>query len=129
MLFRSAVSGAVGGAVSGFATGGIAGAVGGAIAGGASGIYNTIQSAMPQVETSGSNGSFLGPGTLTQLVEQYYKIVDEDIGHKGRPLCEIRQINTLSGFIMCAEGDLDINCFDNERKMISEYLTTGFFWE
>lgn len=124
-----AVNGAVGGAVSGFATGGIIGAVGGAIAGSASGIYNTIQSAMPQLETSGANGSFLAPTTRTKLIEQYFTIVDEDISHKGRPLCEIRQINTLSGFIMCAEGDLDINCFDNERKMIAEYLTTGFFWE
>ena len=124
-----AVSGAIGGAVSGLATGGIAGAIGGAIAGGASGIYNTLQSAMPQVETGGQNGSFLAPKNQTHVVEQFYKIVDEDIDHRGRPLCELRQINTLSGFILCAEGDMDISCYDDERKEIVRYLTTGFFWE
>ena len=117
----------VGGAISGIASG--SGAVMGAIAGGASGIYNTLQSAMPQVETGGQNGSFLAPVNNTHVVEQFYKIVDEDIAHRGRPLCELRQLNTLSGFILCAEGDIDIGCYDNERKEIVRYLTDGFFWE
>lgn len=116
-----------GGALSGLVSG--TGAVMGAIAGGASGIYNTLQSAMPQVETSGQNGSFLAPVNNTHVVEQFYKIVDEDIEHRGRPLCELRQLNTLSGYILCAEGDIDISCYDNERKEIVRYLTEGFFWE
>ena len=123
------VSSGVNGAISGFVKGGIAGAVGGAIAGSATGIYNTLQSAMPQVETSGQNGSFLAPVNNTHVVEQFYKIVDEDIHHRGRPLCENRTLNTLSGFILCAEGDIDISCYDNERKEITRFLTTGFFWE
>lgn len=110
-------------------SGAFSGGITGAIAGGASGIYNTLQSAMPQVETGGTNGSFLAPATWTGLLEQFYKIVDEDIEHKGRPLCELRQINTLSGFILCADGELDLNCLDNERAEINRYLTTGFFWE
>lgn len=117
----------MGGALSGLVSG--KGAVMGAIAGGASGIYNTLQSAMPQVETSGQNGSFLAPVNNTHIVEQFYKIVDEDIEHRGRPLCELRQLNTLSGYILCAEGDIDISCYDNERKEIMRYLTEGFFWE
>ena len=117
----------MGGAISGIASG--SGAIMGAIAGGASGIYNTLQSAMPQVETGGQNGSFLAPGNETHVIEQYYSIVDEDIAHRGRPLCELRQLNTLSGFIICAEGDIDISCYDNERKEIVRFLTEGFFWE
>ena len=117
----------MGGAISGIASG--KGAIMGAIAGGASGIYNTLQSAMPQVETSGQNGSFLAPVNNTHVIEQFYKIVDEDIAHRGRPLCELRQLNTLTGFILCAEGEIDISCYDNERKEIVRYLTEGFFWE
>ena len=124
-----AVGGAIGGAVSGFASGGIAGAVGGLISSALSGIYNTIDSAMPQVETGGQNGSFLAVNNTTYCLEQFYQIVDEDIHHKGRPLCELTRLDTLSGFIMCAEGEIDISCFDDERKEIVRYLTTGFFWE
>ena len=116
-------------AISGFLHAGPAGAVTGAIAGAASGIYNTLQSAMPQVETNGQNGSFLAPGNNTRVIVQHYIIVDEDIAHRGRPLCEIRTINTLSGYILCAEGDTDISCYDSERKEISRFLTSGFFWE
>lgn len=115
------------GAISGIATG--KGAITGAIEGGLSGVYNTIHSAMPQVETSGSNGSFLSAVHPTCIVNQFFKIVDEDIHHRGRPLCEERLLSTLSGFILCAEGDIDINGFDNERKEIRNFLTTGFFWE
>ena len=100
-----------------------------AISAGARGIYNTIQAAMPQVETSGSNGSFISANYDTAIITQHFKLVDEDIHHKGRPLCEIRTLNTLSGFILCAEGDIDISCFDDERKEIARHLTSGFFWE
>ena len=117
------------GMIKGFASSGVIGAVTGAIAGGLSGIYNTIDTAMPQVETGGQNGSFLAPVNNTHIIEQFYQIVDEDIHHRGRPLCELRQLNTLSGFILCAEGELDISCYDNERKEIVKYLTAGFFWE
>lgn len=103
--------------------------IAGAISSGVTGIYNTIQSAMPQVETSGSNGSFLSAGYQTHVVTQFFRIVDEDIAHRGRPLCELRQLNTLTGFILCAEGEIDISCYDNERKEIVRYLTQGFFWE
>ena len=103
--------------------------VGGAIATAATGIYNTIQTAMPQLETSGSNGSFLQASNMTKMLTMFYKIVDEDLAHRGRPLCELHQLNTLSGFILCAEGEIDISCFDNERKEIVKFLTTGFFWE
>ena len=102
---------------------------GGAISSAASGIYNTLNAAMPQMATSGANGSLIVAGTTTTLVFQHFDIVDEDIGHKGRPLCEIKQINTLSGYILCADGEFDISCFDEERTQITEYLTSGFFWE
>ena len=61
--------------------------------------------------------------------ENGYEIVDEDIGHKGRPLCASRQLNTLSGYILCADGETDIPCTEEERRMIAGYLTSGFFWE
>lgn len=97
--------------------------------GAAHGIYNTLASAMPQLETGGQNGSFLAPGNRTRIVEQFYQITNEDIHHRGRPLCTLKRLDTLSGFILCADGEIDINCLDAERTEILRYLTTGFFWE
>jgi len=121
---------AVSGSFQGFAaTGTVAGAAVGAIAGGASGIYNAINAAMPQLMTSGANGSFALASISTELIVHHYQIVDEDVTHRGRPLCAIRKISTLSGYVLCAEGDLDLNAYDNERDAVREFLTTGFFWE
>lgn len=116
-----------GGAVNGFLSG--KGAVMGAISGAANGIYNTLQAVMPQVETGGQNGSFLASRNNVRISEIYYKIADEDISHKGRPLCQTKRINTLSGFILCADGDIAISACDNERAEIRNFLTTGFYWE
>lgn len=105
------------------------GSVVGAIAGVSSGILDTIQTAMPQLETSGINGSFINIGLSTQLISIYYVIAYEDIEHKGRTVCLPVTIRLLNGFVLCADGDIDIDCMDNERQKIAEYLTTGFFWE
>lgn len=113
----------------GFMSAGIPGAIVNGIESTISGIGNTVKASMPVVETGGNNGTFLSPRNETHVIEVFYRIVDEDIAHRGRPLCELRQINTLSGFVLCAEGDIDINCYDSERTQIKNYLTTGFFWE
>ena len=105
--------------------------IAGAVSSAAHGIYNTLNASMPQMATSGTNGSFLVIDSLlnTTLSFQHFTIVDEDIGHKGRPLCKIKTINTLSGYILCSDGEFDISCMDEERDTIAEFLTTGFFWE
>lgn len=105
--------------------------IGGTISAAAHGIYNTINASMPQMRTSGTNGSFIitNSNLQTTFSYQHFKIVDEDIGHKGRPLCQIRQIDTLTGYIICADGEFDISALNAERDMITDYLTGGFFWE
>lgn len=105
--------------------------IGGVISSAAHGIYNTLNAAMPQMSSSGTNGSFIitNQNLNTTFSYQHFNIVDEDITHKGRPLCQIRTINTLSGYILCADGEFNISCLDEERSMISDFLTSGFFWE
>lgn len=105
--------------------------IGGAISSAAHGIYNTLNASMPQLATSGTNGSMMitDPNLLATFCYQHFKLTDEDITHKGRPLCESRTINTLSGYILCSDGEFDISCMDEERTAISDFLTTGFFWE
>ena len=101
----------------------------GSVSSAAHGIYDTLSASMPQMETSGSNGSFLSVNNGFRMISEFFIPVDEDITHKGRPLCANKVINTLSGFILCADGDFDISCMDEERTMITDFLTSGFFWE
>ena len=123
------VGSAIGGAIAGGASAGGVGAIGGFIGGVANGIYNTIQSAMPQMETSGSNGSFITCSVDTKILNHFYRIAEEDIHHKGRPVCSIMTIHALTGFIQCADPDVDIACYEQERKAIGNHLISGFFYE
>lgn len=119
----------VGGTVAGASAGALAGAFMGAVISAGQGIYDTINASMPQTQVSGTNGSFINGLVSSVLISEFFVITDEDITHKGRPLCEIRTINTLSGYIMCADGDHDIGCMTEESTAISKFLTNGFFWE
>lgn len=125
----NSVTGTFKDAMIGAGVAGVAGGVVGAVAGTASGIYNTLQSAMPQLETTGSNGSFINLNLTTELVSVYHSIVWEDLDHKGRPYCFQNKIKFMSGYVLCADGDMDIDCMDDERDAIAQFLTTGFYWE
>lgn len=125
----SSITGTIKDAVIGGGIAGAGGAVAGAISGGLSGIYNTLQSSMPQMETSGSNGSFINLHVKTELSIIHKSIVWEDLDHKGRPYCLQSKIKFLSGYTLCSDGETQIECMDDERDTIARYLTTGFYWE
>ena len=94
-----------------------------------SGIANAIDSQMPKVSTMGSNGSWITQTTTPVLVSEFAYLVDNDNAEMGRPLCQIRQINSLSGFIKTVQADHEFNCTATERNMINTYMKNGFFYE
>ena len=124
------IANTVSGGVSGFLSGGLAGGLVGAIGKGAEALYNTIQTAMPQISTSALNGSFAGIVDNTAcLVSKFFRIADPDDEHRGRPLCQEGTIGSYSGFVQCAEGDISISGTAEERNTISSYMVSGFFYE
>lgn len=96
-------------------------------------IGSALEAAMPQAISEGVNGSFLAferlTGTYPSIVTKCTKIVDEDNTELGRPLCEVRRIDTLPGYIRCGEATVDYYAFDAELTQIHEHLLSGFFWE
>lgn len=115
--------------ISGAVTGAVLGGLPGAIAGAASGILNTIEASQPILSSSGSNGNRAVYHVPVYLQAWYRSIVDEDNADRGRPLCAVRTLNTLSGYILCSEAHADFSCYDAERSDIEGYLNSGFFYE
>ena len=110
-----------------------AGAAGG-LAGMAMGLISaTVQSAIatqaPKVATAGANGSFISFALSPDLVVEHTLLVDENNTDLGRPLMQTKTINTLSGYIKCAESHFSGACFDSEKDMINRYMVDGFFYE
>lgn len=98
---------------------------------------------MASPHQSGVNGSYLsyigsygtdphGTAFMTNgpyLETIHYTVADANNAEIGRPLRQVVQLNTLSGFIKCADGEHNIAATTSEKSVISAYLTGGFFYE
>ena len=110
----------------------VTGNIVGTIASAASGIMAAYQTAQPRVLSNGSNDSLLAllqRYTDPYVYEIFHEIVDEDNTNHGRPLCQVKQISTLSGYVMCANAEISIDGFPEEREQIMSLMNSGFFYE
>jgi hypothetical protein len=109
------------------------GAVSSLFSGNIAGIFNNIasgvQSAMPKVSNLGANGSLVEIIEPPYLVVEHMQVVDENRTEFGRPLCNTRTINTLSGYIQCGEADHQFSATRTESEEINRNLKEGFFYE
>lgn len=127
----SGISG-ITGAVMGAAVGASAGPIGiaaGAIVGGGSGIGNAVTAIQPRAQTMGSMGTFVNNRGDFRLDYQFMRPVDDDNTHNGRPLCQMKTISTLSGYILVQDGDVTTTGTSAEDALIRQYLETGFYYE
>lgn len=120
-----------GAAVQAIQTVGAAIASGGAslLTGGLSGISNAIDSLVPQMRTSGSNGSIADYYIMPRIICQFITIAAEDNERLGRPLCARRKINTLSGFLQTVDTELEIPATSGEIDMIKSYMEGGMHFD
>ena len=106
----------------------LTGNIGGAIASAGNGIANGIRAMQPRTSNISGNGSFSHLRNRPRLYHQFMIPVDEDREHCGRPLCQIRRVNTLHGYLLIKDGDIDINGFTGEADAVRAYLESGFFY-
>ena len=93
---------------------------------------DAIKNMFPTCCGKGSPGSFLSfkdDSFGCYLIAKFMTVVDENLTELGRPLCQTRQLNTLSGYVLCSGADAIIPGTAEEVKKVNEYLNTGFFWE
>lgn len=107
-------------------SGGIAGMIAGAI--GAT-VQSALDAKFPAVSTSGSNGSFMETIQAGVIVAKFTKVVSEDNTDMGRPLMQTKTLNTLSGFIKCAEAHFASPCLASEREKVESFMLSGFYYE
>ena len=93
-------------------------------------VVNAVEHSVPQVSTIGAVGSITAyKFNIPKLHSSFYEIVDEDLAQLGRPLCEVKQISTIPGYIECDSPDLDITGTPMEKEKILNYMTSGFYYE
>lgn len=130
-VLRDYAGGALGAISAGASVGAalLTGNIPGAITGVASAIGNAVTSAQPTVTTSGMNSGFSGLAGSWHLTSTFFLLADEDIAHRGRPLCKVRQLSTLPGYQLCTDTDISIPATREEIDTIRRYLETGYYYE
>ena len=93
------------------------------------GIQSAIHGNTPRVSTKGSFGCLANMGGQPHLVVTHWILADDDNAGKGRPLCAIRQISNIPGFITAEADELSISCTDPELNEIRGAVGSGFYYE
>lgn len=120
----SAAAGLIGGLLGGPA------ALAGGIATAISGIGTAASAQYPDVSSTGTNGARIAvTPTQIRLIQTFQFIVGEDPKHRGRPLCQRQKINTLPGYLLIAEPDVELPATYEEIDKIKEFMANGFYYE
>lgn len=94
------------------------------------GLLNTLSAKMPRLQSVGGTGGLAGLAGTWRIYSVFNHIAAEHLEDIGRPLCAVRQLSTLSGFIQCRSGDVPLTgATFAEREEVKTFLENGFFWE
>lgn len=107
----------------------ISGNYGGAASALASGVGNAITGQIPSANTVGSVGS-IDALTGTPKLQAIFGIpAADDLVHRGRPLCAVRTIRNVPGYLLCADVDVHIaGATGFEMDMIKAAMESGFYY-
>ena len=94
-----------------------------------SSIGNAIESAIPQLSTTSKNGTISNFHFEPILYCEFYKVVDDDNEHLGRPLCMDVAPSSIPGYMLCADVELTIPCTKPEIDNIVSTMESGFYYE
>lgn len=95
-----------------------------------SGIGDALTAMTTEANVKGGGGTMLPCVNSRPFVVSYYvHQVDENIIDHGRPLCQIRALNGLSGYCLCENAELTINGTATEQQQIISMLNSGVFLE
>ena len=114
----------------GVASGGLLGDIDGLATAAKAGI-NMIASSVPQVKSIGSMGSLADYYMSTEpiVVAEFHYLEAEAPASIGYPVAQNKQINTLSGFIMCGNVELDLPATASEQDEVVALMQGGFEYE
>lgn len=101
----------------------------GGIVGGLQAIGTSANFLSPEVETRGTNGSFAETLLYPRIDATFLRLVEEDLADIGRPLCAVKEIAQVPGYIVVEDADVSLVATAEENRRVKQYMETGFFYE
>lgn len=108
------------------ASGNILGAIGSVN----NGIGNYLASQIPKATNTGSIGSYDQiAGRQFELFAEFKIPAAEDVKNLGRPLCNVKRVGSIPGYMEIDRPHLDFTGYNEEREMIKQFMSDGFYYE
>ena len=63
------------------------------------------------------------------LNSTFYHVVDDDVEHLGRPLCQDVTPSSIPGYMLCADVEIEIPGTKPEMENIVSLMESGFYYE
>ncbi len=102
---------------------------GGVIASARAVVRTMVDGWIPHLSTMGSQGSTAQMEGQPRLMVTHWLMADDDLDGQGRPLCAVRQISTIPGYIKADADELSIPCTAAEMEEIKSAVGGGFWYE
>lgn len=109
--------------------GGVIGGAGSILGAAASALGDLAQTKVGVPSTTGGTPCVAQLTISPQMDYIWYYPVAEDNTHRGRPLCQVRQLSTLSGYQLCTNVDVQAAATREELDAIRTYLESGYYYE
>lgn len=93
------------------------------------GVVSAGEALLPTVTTNGTLSGGIGLNEDPVLLLRFQPITQEDVAHKGRPLLQIKTINTLSGYVLCENAHAEFPATSEELREVEQFMNGGFFYE
>lgn len=95
----------------------------------AHGIASSATAMLPQVSSTGSNGTSAEYEGKIKLFAGfiYQRIINND--YNGRPLCDYKTVRNLKGYMQCENAKVEIAGYRSEMTEIENIMNTGFYYE
>lgn len=118
------------------AAAGIAGGVASAAMGDFAGAIKSAGSAiaeaftwqLPQMTIKGGSGSRSEYGYTPVLISQFARVVDDSPKLLGKPLCKVKTLSSIPGYIMVTKPEIDLKATSAEIEKVKEAMRGGFFF-
>lgn len=96
----------------------------------ASGIADVARASAPAATQGSIGGGMAALNAPRYILCKWYEPTEENNTEKGRPLCKTKTISSLSGYVLCMDGDIEIpGATADELKEVEAFLTGGFYYE
>jgi hypothetical protein len=92
-------------------------------------VSSAVHGAIPKLTITGGFATLATMGGQPRLIVTHWLYANDDLDGRGRPLGDVRQLSTLSGYIQADPDEIHVSCTATELAEIQSAVAAGFFYE